>query len=249
MVLAGTALSEPATRRSVRRREVFAGAVIVFAIALIVVAIGLARQDRTANAVQQDGVAAEATVVSIDSVPTGRGAFAAGSAVVTFDVAGAVEQATIDMGTNISQVHVGSTLTIVYDPADPSHAQVQGTRASTKGLPFVPVAFVAAIFVGMAVVVVRHVLGLRRVLQSGPWVPLPAVIRQVPLGGGKRGGTRVVVRLEGPDGAFLVETIGFNRIDPGLEPEAWLVGLAGTKLVAALPSGRHPIYLRRVRKA
>ena len=44
--------------------------------------------------------------------------------------------------------------------------------------------------------------------------------RGVPLEAGKRSGTRVVVRLETPDGIRTMQTVGFNRVDPGCEPVA-----------------------------
>ena len=244
MVTSAVALSEPATRRNVRRRILFALAVTVVAIALLVVAAWLALADRSTNAVQQNGVKTEATVVAIVSAPSGRGQFAAGSATVQFPVDGQPRQASINTGTNISDVQQGQTLAIVYDKTDPSRAEIQGVRASSTGLPFVPVVFVGVLMVGMAVVATRHVLALRRLLGSQPWTPVACRIEQVPVG---RGGTRVVVKLDTADGIRIMETIGLNRVDPGIEPEAWVVGLPARRLAVALPGGGHIVYLRSVR--
>lgn len=243
MITPAVALSEPATRRNVRRRAVLAVALAVVAIALMAVAASLALADRSANSVQQNGVKTEATVVAIVSAPSGRGQFAAGSATVQFSVDDQPQQASINMGTNISDVQQGQTLAIVFDQTDPSHAEIQGVRVSSTGLPFIPVAFVGVLMVGMAVVATRHVLALRRLLGSQPWTPVASRIEQVPVG---RGGTRVVVELDTPGGIRMMETIGLNRVDPGIEPEAWVVGLPARRLAVALPGGGHIVYLRSV---
>jgi hypothetical protein len=108
-------------------------------------------------------------------------------------------------------------------------------------------AVVTVTAVAPAVVATRHVLALRRLLASQPWTPGPARIEQVPVGAGNRGGTPVVVELDTPDGTKMMEAIGLNRVDPGIEPEAWVVGLPGSRVVVAVPGGGHAVYLRAVR--
>ena len=88
---------------------------------------------------------------------------------------------------------------------------------------------------------------MRRILASHPWTPVPARIEQVPAGGGRLPGMRIVVRLDTSAGPRTMETVGFNRVDPGSEPEAWMAGPSEGRVVLAVPGGGHLVYLRPVR--
>lgn len=247
MVANGVALDQPATRRGVARRFGFAAGLVAATLALAAGAVSIAGADRAANAVQRDGVRTPATVTAITTQPSGRGQFPVGTATVTFAVDGRPRTADIYLSTRISDVHQGDPVAVVYDPADPSHAELQGVRSSGRGVPFVPVAFVGALVAIMAVVATRHALAVRRILADHPWRTVPARVERVPVAGGRRPGSKVVVELDRPAGPAVVETIGLNRIDPGIEPEAWVAGAPDGRLVLALPGGGHLTYVRPVR--
>lgn len=244
------AIIVPATRRSLRRRWLIALVPALAAAALLVLAASAYFEQRRSEELQRHGTQADATVVAVNSKPTGHGKVPNGSVVVRFDVGGQVLERSIGVGRNVVGYQTDQGVKIVYDPSHPTRVELLGRSTDTNAVPPLAALIGAAIFASMAVVAGRHARQISGVVRREPWQVVPTQLVQVPLSFGFRPGSRTLVVLDTPSGRLTVEPIALARVDAAFTPEAWIAGLridtavSPGVMVLAAPGGGHLVPVR-----
>jgi hypothetical protein len=222
-----------------------AAAPAVAGAALLLVGGWTARAAAHRDDLQHHGARAAAEVLSVESRPVGRSRTATGSVVVAYDHDGRRIETVVPVGTAVSRYRSGQELVVVVDPDDPSRAQVPGVVPPAPGPPPV-LALVAGTFGLVAAVVAgRHVHLLAAAVRRQPWLEVHARLVRVPASFGWRRREQVLLQVDAPDGARLLEPLGLNRFDPAFEPHSWMAADAGRRtVVVARPGGGHLVLTR-----
>lgn len=234
----------PATRRSLARRWLVVVALVVLVIAMFGTAGWVAMQDARSVELQRQGEQADGTVVAVDAQAVGRGNTPNGSVIVSFEVDGRSQDSSIYVGGGVVDHQQGQAVTVVYEETDPTRVEILGEPSRGPGVPLVPPLLAGAVFAGMAVVAGRHAWQIRRALGREPWLVVPSRLVQVAQSVAMRQGSRLLVVLETTEGEIVVEPLGFGRVDPTFEPEAWVAGLDRRTMALAAPGGGHVISVR-----
>lgn len=243
--LGAPAIGVPATRRSLRRRWLLVLAPVLIAGGLLGLCGWRVRADSRADAVRRHGVATDALVVAVDAQPVGRARTAAGSIRVRLLAAGASTEASIYVGPAVRQYQPGQHVRVVYDPSDPTRAEIAGSASSRRGVPAAVLVGAAALLLVMAMVAGRHARQIGQIVRHHPWVALSTRLVQVSQVIGFRPGSRTEAVLDAPTGALVVEPIGLNRLDATFAPTSWVAGPGNQRMVLAPPGGGHLVLVRR----
>ncbi len=238
----------PATRRSLRHRWAAALALVVVTVILLCVSAVIARADAQRLALQQTGVRASGTVVALDVTPTGRTGFTDGSVQVQFPVTGqsAPTQTWIYVAGRVSSYQTGQSVEVVYDPSDPSRAQLAGVTTPPQGVPLGVPLILGGLLLVMTIVVTRHAARITRVLRRERWESVTCEVTALTAKGAM---ARVVADLQTSKGHKRVSAVGLSHLDESFTPVALVAGLDSSLMVLAQSDGSRVVGVRGGRPA
>jgi len=244
----GPAIAVESTRRSLRRYLRIGRVAAALATVLLITSAWLLIAHVRALDLQTGGARATGTVVSVSSHQVGNPRIQTTFVTVTYSAKGHAERQRLSLGGHINGFHDGQHVTIRYDPADPTFAEVQGHRSHDGVPPLIPFVF-GLIVLAFSWPGIRRARFVNRILTNDPWDAHQSAIVEVPFAGpvvGLSGRARILLRLEGMTGVIVAAPVGLRRLNPTFAPVAWVAGYGDRQMVVAPPGGSPIVCVRNV---
>lgn len=240
------ALSYEATRKALRRRTVGAVGGVLFGLALLAGFVAIPRYYVDAyERLVRTGIA---TPGLVEYITPNSGSTS--NADVSFDAAGSFHYETVDLSTDDAKFTVGQTVTVYYDPHDPSRMTIAGevnepdwTMAVAVGMFFAGV----LLALGWGVSLYRW-LRARRILKNHPWTPIQLILGT---DGPRRIDAYANLPLPHMRSSSEGETLRFRCTELGPDwgdGPVWLAGPTRRHAILA-KSGGQPLLRARVPRA
>jgi hypothetical protein len=246
----GPAIEVEATRRNLRRYLRIARLATTVAGLLMITSAVLFLVHVSSLDLQTDGARSIGTVEAISAHQVGNPRIQTTFVLVTYTGSGRNIHERISLGRPTKRFRDGQQVTIRYDSAHPTLAEVQGYPSHAGVPPVVPL-LLGVIVLAFSWPGIRRAHLVQRVLSNDPWDAHHSELVEVPLAGpmvGLSNRARILLRLEGMTGVVVTAPVGIRRLNPTFAPVAWVAGYGDRLMVVAPPGGSPIVCVRAVGK-